>query len=77
MVEGGEGCLLTLAICRLLRLVAEDCALGDTLYALCRSFYGGRAQSSLALASFLKSIREVARDQFMIKALLYKINAQS
>lgn len=52
-------------------LLAEELAVQDTIYALSKLFNEGRA--GINLATYLKQVRELAREQFLAKALHAKI----
>lgn len=56
---------------QLMDLVGEDLAIQDTIYAFSKLFHEGKAD--ITLATYLKQVRELAREQFMAKALYAKI----
>ena len=59
---------------QIMELVAEDLAIQDTIYAISKAFLDGRA--SFGLIVYLRHVRDLARDQFMAKALLAKIRRE-
>ncbi|CAG8562408.1 13650_t:CDS:2, partial [Ambispora leptoticha] len=66
-------CGTTIVYNQLFELVAEDNAIDDTIY------YLGKALNSerIDLQTFMKSIRMLAREQFMRRALIQKIRQQA
>lgn len=64
--ELSPSALLTL---RLIDLVAEDNALSDTIYHLTRALDAER----IDLDRYLKAVRQLAREQYMKRALIEKI----
>lgn len=61
--------LLKLYIIRLVDLVAEDNAIEDTIYHMTRALDAERVD----LDRYLKSIRSLAREQYMKRALIERI----
>lgn len=59
---------------QLFHLTAEDLAYQDTIYSLSTAFNEGK--TSLDLAVYLKTIRDLARKQFMARALRVKIRTK-
>jgi ESCRT-I complex subunit TSG101 len=57
---------------RLMECMAEDDAIEDTIYYVGKALAAGRVD----LPSFMKCIRQLARDQFMRRALCFKIKRQ-
>ncbi|CEP21612.1 K12183 ESCRT-I complex subunit TSG101 [Cyberlindnera jadinii] len=51
-------------------LVAEDQAIGDTIYVLTKAYDNG----NVPLPSFIKHTRSLAREQFFKKAMIVKIS---
>ncbi|GAA5932661.1 uncharacterized protein JCM15063_002170 [Sporobolomyces koalae] len=64
-------CGSTVVYVQLLDLVAEDCAIEDTIYALGRGLNSGTAK--IELDQFLKRVRALAREQFIKRATINKI----
>ncbi|BGP22669.1 ESCRT-I complex subunit TSG101 [Rhodotorula toruloides] len=64
-------CGSTVVYTQLLDLVAEDAALEDTIYALGRGLNSGTA--NIDLDRFLKRVRLLAKEQFVIRATINKI----
>jgi ESCRT-I complex subunit TSG101 len=59
---------------QIMDLVAEDLAIQDTIYAVSKVFLDGKAKFNLAVD--LRYVRDLAREQFMAKALLAKIRRE-
>ncbi|BGP29914.1 Suppressor protein stp22 of temperature-sensitive alpha-factor receptor and arginine permease [Rhodotorula toruloides] len=64
-------CGSTVVYTQLLDLVAEDAALEDTIYALGRGLNSGTA--NIDLDRFLRRVRLLAKEQFVIRATINKI----
>ncbi|KAF8311247.1 UEV-domain-containing protein [Clavulina sp. PMI_390] len=64
-------CSTTIVYNQLIELVAEDNAIEDTMYHLHRALNAGR----IDLDRFTKTMRELAEEQFMKRALIEKIEA--
>lgn len=59
---------------QIIDLTTEEMSLEDTLYSMGKAFLDGKL--NVPLATYLKSVRDVARDQFMVKALILKIRKE-
>eukprot|EP01132_Coremiostelium_polycephalum_P010361 gene10361-12725_t len=57
---------------QLLQLVTEDATIEDTLYYMDKALHSSR----ITLDEYLKNIRSLARDQFMIRATMKKVQQQ-
>lgn len=67
-------CGSTVVYTQLLDLVAEDAALEDTIYALGRGLNSG-GTANIDLDRFLKRVRALAKEQFVVRATINKILA--
>ncbi|GAA5978201.1 hypothetical protein JCM10908_004270 [Rhodotorula pacifica] len=65
-------CGSTVVYTQLLDLVAEDAALEDTIYALGRGLNSG-GSADIDLDRFLKRVRNLAKEQFVVRATINKI----